>query len=195
MKYFLILMLLVVPCFGQSFTFMQDVYAVSPYGDITRMNPMWWASDDGAALVAKKLSGVAVLRDSTPQTGPPLARWHVAHVQDRYVPPMGRQISDNRVLMMVLDLPVAKMWAVQMPRGCEINAGYLEDGLRRNFGAPDQGEGYLRRMAGAECPGSVMSTLRFPFRLARKVLRIRAYPPLTVGGAPLKMHPPRRKGL
>lgn len=50
--------------------FLQDVYAISPYGDVARMNPLYWADAQTANAVAGRIDATPVLRDTTPQTGP-----------------------------------------------------------------------------------------------------------------------------
>ena len=158
-----------------SVTYQQDVYAISPYGDCPRMNPLWWASDQTAVDVAAKIGAGAVPRDTTPQTGPPLARWHVTHVQASLIPPGGQRIIDNHTLLMLMASPPARMWAAHFPSGCEVNLGYLANGFERNSIMQDGGLRYVQQIIAGECAVSGSAPNRT--KLTRQ-----KYPPIFADG-------------
>lgn len=180
--------LIACPLFSQSqtsFTYMTDVYALSIYGDVAAVNPMWWASDQSAAWVAARLHADPVLRYTTPQTGPALQRWHVAHVPLSLLPPAGMRQSDPQKILLLMDLPEARMWALRFGNGCEVNAGYLESYFQRNVIASDGGLGQVRRIVAGEC-GEPMSfavrALTAPVRAVRRVVRGPKYPSVWASG-------------
>ena len=159
MKPLALLFAILWPCFPQTKqpiipVFLQDVYAISPYGDFTRMNPLYWADSATANAVAGRIDATPVLRDTTPQTGPALKRWHVSEVAQSLISqiPPGRQAS-GQLTAILLDLPAAKMWAVHFVSGCEINAGYLADYYKRNPEKqfPGLADKYVRQIIAGEC--------------------------------------------
>ena len=197
MKILAVLSFIAAGAFAQPnprFTYMLDVYALSPYGDVAPVNPMWWASDDSAAWVAARLKATPVLHETTPQTGPAFRWWHVAHVPNNsgLLPPMGFRQQDPNKIKLLMDLPTAKMWAVMFSNGCEVNAGYLENYYQRNSNASDGGDSQVRRIAASECGGGFgMSMLKLPGRGVKRLFGSHRYPSVWADGKRHKR--PRRR--